>query len=67
MIGAIIALSIIAFVLLCTTVMLMILYRVETRQHKLTRKFSDDRQYLLDRLTHAIEDVYDVLNMTKRE
>ena len=62
MIGTIITLSIIAFVLLCVSVLLLVLFRSEQGSHSYCRKFSDNYSHLIERLTMALEDFYEVLN-----
>ncbi len=67
MIGAIITLSIISFVLLCTATVSTILYRSEMRSNSWTQQSLKNYEHTLDRLTEAIEDVGDYLNRDKTE
>ena len=57
MIGAIITLSIIAFVSLCLNVVLFILNRHSNRLVGWIEDFSKSSQFVLERLSRAIEDV----------
>lgn len=59
MIGAIITLSIIAFVLACATTLLLILFRSVSRQLSYMDDVGKRYSHLVERLTHAIEDVDD--------
>lgn len=57
MIGAIITLSIVAFVSLCLNVILFILNRNSQRLVSWIDDFSKSSQFVLERLSQAIEDV----------
>lgn len=61
MIGAIIALSIISFVLLCSTIMLLILYRSECGVAKFYETFSNRDDHRMEKFTNSIDDLVDVL------
>ncbi len=65
MVGAIITLSIVSFVLLCATVMLIVLYRGAVRAACNAEEFHKNYEHMIEHLTLAIEDVGAYLNKDK--
>ena len=62
MIGAIITLSIVAFVSLCINAVLFVLYRAALKTQDLERKILDRSQFIIERNSEAMEDLFSILN-----